>query len=112
MYNADVHIGSVIDSLIKQRGMSYAEFARKLNCDRTTVYNLVRSKSIDIDRLIRICNIFNIDIISHYYLNKEDNEVLCSFAVPTDNIKNLTGEDKIEVRIMINRSGKLEAVMK
>lgn len=53
--------------------MSYAEFARQLCVERTTVYNIVRSKSIDIERLIRISNILGYDFLRNVYLSgRED----------------------------------------
>lgn len=63
----DIHIGSAIAQQIARAGMSYAEFARKLNCDRTTVYGIVKSKSIDIERLIRISEILDFDFIGQVY---------------------------------------------
>lgn len=63
----EIHIGSVIARQIARAGMSYAEFARRLNCDRTTVYGIVRSKSIDIERLIRISEILDFDFIEQVY---------------------------------------------
>ena len=49
-----IHIGELIRQQLVAQGMSFAEFARQLNVERTTVYNIFRSKSIDIERLIRI----------------------------------------------------------
>ncbi len=63
----DIHIGSAIAQQIACAGMSYAEFARRLNCDRTTVYGIVKSKSIDIERLIRISEILDFDFIEQVY---------------------------------------------
>lgn len=51
--------------------MSYAEFARRLCVERTTVYNILRSKSIDTERLIRISNILNYDFLRNVYLTCE-----------------------------------------
>ena len=67
---AKIHIGQLIDARIKVRGLSYAEFARRLNVERTTVYNIVRSKSIDIDRLIRISDILDYDFLRVVYLKE------------------------------------------
>ena len=69
----NIHIGELIDARIKECGMSYAEFARQLCVERTTVYNIVRSKSIDIERLIRISNILGYDFLRNVYLSgRED----------------------------------------
>lgn len=65
---AKIHIGRSIDARIKELGLSYAEFARRLSVERTTVYSIVRSKSIDIDRLIKISNILDYDFLRIEYL--------------------------------------------
>ena len=67
---AKIHIGRLIDARIKELGLSYAEFARRLNVERTTVYNIVRSKSIDIERLIKISDILDYDFLRIVYLNE------------------------------------------
>ncbi len=67
---AKIHIGHSIDARIKECGLSYAEFARRLNVERTTVYNIVRSKSIDIDRLIKISDILDYDFLRVVYLDE------------------------------------------
>lgn len=63
----NIHIGTLIRERIMLNGMSYAEFARRLCVERTTVYSIVRSKSIDIDRLIRIGEILDYDFIRNVY---------------------------------------------
>ena len=70
-YNKNVHIGNLIQERLKQRGLSYARFARLINCDRTTVYNIIRAKSIDIDRLIRISEVLDFDFIGIYTAKME-----------------------------------------
>lgn len=56
--------------------MSYARFARLINCDRTTVYNIIRAKSIDIDRLIRISEVLDFDFIGIYTVNMEKENMM------------------------------------
>lgn len=73
-YN-DIHIGPIIELRIRAAGISYAELARALNVDRTTIYNIVKAKSIDIDRLIRISQILNYDFIRNVYLLSEEEGV-------------------------------------
>lgn len=68
----NIHIGQLIDARIKKRGMTYAEFARHLCIERTTVYNIIRSKSIDTERLIRIGQILDYDFLRNVYLSVGD----------------------------------------
>lgn len=67
---AKIHIGRLIDACIKELGLSYAEFARRLNVERTTVYNIVRTKSIDVERLIKISDILDYDFLRIEYLDE------------------------------------------
>ena len=53
----DIHIGSIIKKKVEESKMSIAEFAEKIYCDRTTVYDLFKRSSIDIERLIRISKV-------------------------------------------------------
>lgn len=75
-YNKNVHIGNLIQERLRQQGMSYARFARLINCDRTTVYNIIRAKSIDIDRLIRISEVLDFDFIGIYTVNMEKENMM------------------------------------
>lgn len=77
----NIHIGELIDARIRECGMSYAEFARRLCVERTTVYNIVRSKSIDTERLIRISNILRYDFLRNVYLS------YCEQSQPSLNIE-------------------------
>jgi hypothetical protein len=47
-----------------------------LNCERSTVYNIVKRKSIDIDRLIQISEILDYDFFHTYYVNEDKDENL------------------------------------
>lgn len=64
----NIHIGQIIDARIKESGMTYAQFARLLCVERTTIYNIIRSKSIDTERLIRIGKILDFDFLRNVYL--------------------------------------------
>lgn len=68
----NIHIGQLIDARIKECGMTYAEFARHLCIERTTVYNIIRSKSIDTERLIHIGRILEYDFLRNVYLSSGD----------------------------------------
>lgn len=68
----NIHIGQIIDARIKECGMTYAQFARRLCVERTTIYNLIRSKSIDTERLMRIGKILDFDFLRNVYLIESD----------------------------------------
>lgn len=61
------HIGHVIRQELKDQRMTCAEFARRLNVERTTVYGIFKNETIDVYRLIRISEILGYDFFK--YLN-------------------------------------------
>ncbi len=88
MYNdlKNIHIGKLIETKLKASGMSYACFARELNIDRTTVYSILKSKSIDIERLIRISKILNHDFLRLVYLNDNETNNLPSIIIDSEQL--------------------------
>lgn len=83
MYNdlRNIHIGELIRQRLVHLSMSYAEFARRLHIERTTVYSIVRSKSIDIERLIRISQILDYDFISLVYQDSAPSQCQITISV-------------------------------
>ena len=47
--------------------MSIKEFAKRINRDRTTVYNIFKRKSIDTDLLIKVSDALDYDFINEVY---------------------------------------------
>ncbi len=67
---SNIYIGKIIQAKVKERGIGYAEFARRINCARTSIYNLFNSKSIDVERLLHISEVLEFDFISEVYKKK------------------------------------------
>lgn len=97
----NIHIGRIIDARIKAAGMTYARFARLLCIERTTVYNIIRSKSIDTERLIRIGQILGYDFLRNVYLAEDGGAagrlhvVVNGVEIPVDG----SGECKISIKV-------------
>lgn len=66
----DIYIGKLIQQKVDERGLSYAEFARKINCARTSLYHIFNSKNIDVERLLLISEVLQYDFIGEVYLNR------------------------------------------
>lgn len=66
----DVYIGKIIQEKVDERGISYAEFARQINCARTSLYHIFNSKNIDVERLLLISEILQYDFIGEVYHKK------------------------------------------
>jgi len=60
----EIHIGQLIKSVFDTSGMSIAEFARRINCERTNVYKIFARKSIDVGLLVIIS-----DTLQHNFLD-------------------------------------------
>lgn len=103
-YRKDIHIGKLIEQQIALKGISFAEFARQLSCHRTTVYSIIRCKSVDIDRLIKISSILDYDFITNVYLSKDDgyNKVQnIKITLPAENLDVIQGKKIDYITIII-----------
>ncbi len=68
-YNKDIHIGSMIQNVMKEQGRNVSWFAKQVCYERSNIYKLFKRKSIDIDLLIRISEILGYDFIKEYSKN-------------------------------------------
>lgn len=68
----DVHIGSEIERVIRERGIAVSCFAELIHCNRSNAYDLFKRKSIDIDTLIRISEVLEYDFIKEVYYPDSD----------------------------------------
>ena len=81
------YIGAIIREKVDELGMSYAEFARRINCARTSLYNIFNSKSIDVERLIQISQVLEYDFIHEVYLKNSFAEKDSYIKIPFRNGK-------------------------
>ncbi|MCM1517614.1 MAG: helix-turn-helix domain-containing protein [Pseudoflavonifractor sp.] len=63
------HIGHIIKAKLDESGMPYKEFARRINCERQSLYYLFGCQSIDVERLMLISRVLGYDFLSNVYLN-------------------------------------------
>jgi transcriptional regulator with XRE-family HTH domain len=66
----DIHIGSIIKQKFTESSMTIKEFSNKINCDRTTVYDIFKRKSIDVEKLIKISQVLNYNFIEEIYFKR------------------------------------------
>ncbi len=64
----NVFIGRLIQQKVDEKGLSYTEFARRINCARTSLYHLFNSKSIDVERLILVSEVLEYNFLAEVYL--------------------------------------------
>jgi len=89
----NIHIGSIIKQKLEESSMSMKEFAGRIKCERTTVYNIFERKSIDSELLLRISQALNFDFYNEVYLNNEKNnfskKILIAIEIDEKNIDKL-----------------------
>ena len=59
MEHSEVHIGKLVKAVFDGSGLTVAELARRLHCERTNVYTIFRRRSIDVELLARLSNILD-----------------------------------------------------
>lgn len=67
MNTKDIFIGKIIREKVEKSGMTYTEFARRINSSRTSLYTLFESKSIDVEKLISISEVLDCDLFLEVY---------------------------------------------
>lgn len=72
----DIIIGEIIRRKLDESGISYTEFAKRIHCERQSLYYLFKCKSIDIERLMLISKALDYDFIKHIYLNSDSSNNL------------------------------------
>lgn len=65
-----VHIGETIKRLIKENGFKVKHVADFLNISESTLYDIYRRTTIDVDKLIRFSQLLNKNLFL-YYLDEE-----------------------------------------
>lgn len=67
-----IHIGKVIEKVLRDQGKTVTWFARSLYCDRTNVYKIFQRESVDSGMLYRISKILSHDFFKYYSKELEE----------------------------------------
>ena len=59
----NVHYGQEIRAKLENRGMSKAEFAKRIKCSRNNVYNIFNREYVDLRLLQTISEVLDFDFI-------------------------------------------------
>jgi len=62
----EIHIGKLIEAELKKQERTPAWLAKKISCDRTNFYNIIRRKSIDTAQLMKISIALKHDFFRYY----------------------------------------------
>ena len=90
-------LGKQLELILSNRNMSVIELARKANIAPTTIYSLIQrdGNKIDIDLLLRICNVLNIR--PEIFAEKSESEQINTIAAHFDGDE-YTDEELEEIR--------------
>jgi len=72
MYYDDIHIGKRIKYVFSQSGLTVSQFARLLGVQRTRIYHIFESKTIDTDLLCKISDVLHYDFLTEVYIKKRE----------------------------------------
>lgn len=61
-----IHIGKIIQRLVKEKGFTVTDFAKKINYSRRNVYEIFEKNTIDTGLLIKIGKLLNDNLFLHY----------------------------------------------
>lgn len=100
-----VNIGEIIHNLIKERGLKVKFVADYASISESTLYDIYKRSSIDVDKLIKFSLLFNQNLFL-YYLEEEPiksmfgeqvqtlqtkiSELLAELEIKNDNLKHLS----------------------
>ena len=74
-------IGYKLDTLLKDRGMTVTELARRVNVAPTTIYSIIQrnNKKVDIDVLIKIAKILGVNTEYFSDISEEPTTIAAHF---------------------------------
>lgn len=61
-----IDIGARIRQEVDAQHWAYTDFARAINCSRSSLYNIFNSSDISLQRLLQISKILNVNFISEF----------------------------------------------
>jgi len=59
----EIHYGHEVRKKLEERGMTVAEFARRIHCSRNNVYNIFNREFMDVGLLKQISFVLDYDFI-------------------------------------------------
>jgi len=101
--NRDIHIGSLVKKISKEKGISVKEFTKELSCTRGNIYDIFRRKKIEYTLLEKISNFLNYDFVSECYsTEKKDNECVLVIRTNKSKIEELSSDKSVRILKVIN----------
>jgi transcriptional regulator with XRE-family HTH domain len=92
-----VHIGSIIYEKVKEQGISVADFAKALHCNRTNAYSIFERKNVDVELLADISKVLNCDLLSFYRNNVPQPDYIVLIETNERKIKEIRSDNSIKI---------------
>lgn len=89
-----LYIGHMVKSVFDKSGLSVAEFARRIHCERTNVYKIFNRRTIDVEMLVAIS-----EALEHNFLEDVMKYYGLSAKYSTNLSFNITLEDLTEEKV-------------
>lgn len=90
-----VHIGGKIKQLVKERGLTVSEFARRINTSRENVYGIYKRKTLDTGLLLKINQVLQYDFFQSFQSGSvelhEDQEIYAVNDMKKSQLQELIG---------------------
>ena len=103
----NIHIGSAIEKVLIEKSMTKSDFGKKINHERSSVYDILKRKSIDTDLLVEISKVLDYDFIRKLYYDEETSPtVYIAIKTSKEEINKMNLSDEFIYLIKQNTSHK------
>ncbi|MBN2777597.1 MAG: hypothetical protein JXR36_08135 [Bacteroidales bacterium] len=93
MEQKKIHIGKLIQDVVKQKNVKPIDFANRLGKTRQNVYDLYSRDSVDVKLLLEVSKALNYDFVSLFTLSEKtaesDTEVSISLKIKSDQLEDV-----------------------
>lgn len=86
MHTTDIHIGQMIEQVLDERGMTKAEFGRRINTSRQNINSLLRKRTVDVMYLFQISKVLEYDFFAAYSKVLPRNNASPRMTVPLEKV--------------------------
>lgn len=86
MKRKNVHIGEIIKMKVEEKGLTISDFAELICCSRSNVYNLFKSSSIDLHKLLKISEVLEYDFYNEVInVSSQNNQIQYNIKIEVTN---------------------------
>ena len=74
----EIHIGKLIQRVLKENGRTVVWLARQMGCDRSRLYRIFNSPDIDTELLLRLAEVLHHDFFADYSALFAENQAVAA----------------------------------